>query len=188
MKFLNLFSVLIFVTCLVMGMKTPTIQDTPFSDTPVIGTIRLEATKQGLIMGGKDGNNSKIEINSFQWGSGKSIGSNSVNPNKPGRSESTVVITKEVDKASLNMLQAFTNKEGLKSVEIQLTKTSPGGKQQVFKIIRLSGAMIQNVMSSDSGKKPHSTPETYQQEEITFTFTHIEMFDENGKSDNSWNL
>jgi type VI secretion system secreted protein Hcp len=136
--------------------------------------LRIEGLKQGPFKGGVARNGSRwIEIIAFSAGaesprdaaSGQASGK---------RQHKPIVITKEIDEASPQLLQAVTTNELLKEVVIQSVRPDPKGKGQVYQTITLTNAAIAKVKGV-SGKNKN------EEERFQFTFQKIEVTDVQGK-------
>lgn len=106
--------------------------------------LSIKGNKQGQFKG--EGTQDKrkdkwIEVLAFQMGVkapydvGTGLGSGK-------RRHQPVTITKEWGAASPQLWQALTSNETLQSVEIQFTRTSGTGAEQVYETIKLTNAVI----------------------------------------------
>ncbi len=82
------------------------------------------------------------------------------------RAHSQVVITKNVDKASPQLMQAAISGNKFNVLLFEFVQTAPGGVEHVYKTTKLTNAMVSSVRSIGSGDKP--------QEEVTFSAQKIE--------------
>jgi type VI secretion system Hcp family effector len=181
MKSIKLFSAVLFALTPLFGMKSILPLDKPVFGDPVIGAIQIEGIKQGVVMGGQAAQSAWININGFEWGSPGSVDTPAVSARGAGnqpveaRSQSSIVIFKEIDRASSNLFQAWNKKEMLKSVVIALFKTSADGKQTVYKNIRLSDAYISKIVQGPSTPSRLATSNSEHMEEVDFKFGHVEI-------------
>lgn len=148
--------------------------------------MKVEGTKQGEFKGNIARNGTKwIELTSFSYqvkppldsATGKASGK---------RQHQPVVIKKTVDSASPQLLQACTTNETLKEVVVQVTRTGPAGKEQLYQTVTLTNAHIPSAKKA-GGK---GTKKKNEEEEIQFTFQKIVVTDTNGKvtATDDWTL
>jgi type VI secretion system secreted protein Hcp len=115
--------------------------------------VSFKGNKQGQFKGESTQDKRKdkwIAVLSFQMGvqSPRDAGSGLASGK---RQHQPVTITKEWGPASPQLWQALTSKETLESVEIQFTKTTGTGAEQVYETIKLTNAVI-------SAFGPHAGP------------------------------
>lgn len=115
-----------------------------------------------------------VEVNSFQWGVGRGIGSpvgRSANREASAPSVSEIVVTKAMDKSTFAFLQ-----EALKGTGIEATihfTTVDQGKLRTYAEYKLTNTMISGYSVSSGGDRPS--------ESLSLNFTKIEfMFVELG--------
>lgn len=110
-----------------------------------------------------------IELNSFQWGVGRSISTpvgHAANRESSSPSVSEIVVTKHMDIASVGLLQAALGGEDPVDTHIEFTQTSGSkGEQRVFLKFELKNTMISGFSMSSGGDRPS--------ESITLNFTKI---------------
>jgi type VI secretion system secreted protein Hcp len=130
--------------------------------------LKVEGTKQGQFKGEVERNGSRwIEITAFSAGV-QSPRDAATGQASGKRQHKPIVITKEIDKASPQLLQAVTTNEVLKEVVIQSVRPEPKGKEQVYQTITLTNAVISKVKGF-SGKNKN------EEEQFQFTFQKIEV-------------
>jgi type VI secretion system Hcp family effector len=165
-----------FVSICISGlvMMSPKIASSQ-NGSIVIGTIRFEGNKQGVIKGGKDGKSERIDLENFNFSDGRSIDQAVSGSDAKAKNQSPIVITKQVDESSVKLLQAINNNESFKSVEIQLFKKKSNAKEEAFKTIKLSNAYMSKISKEASGQKHASGSDKYEEESFSFTFQKIEI-------------
>ncbi|VTS01236.1 Uncharacterized protein OS=Azospirillum lipoferum (strain 4B) GN=AZOLI_1016 PE=4 SV=1: DUF796 [Gemmata massiliana] len=136
--------------------------------------------KYGKIVGNVTEANHKdwVEVNSFQWGVGRGIGSpvgKSANREASAPSVSEIVVTKEMDKSSFAWLQEALTGKG---VECTIHFCSTDGKNlRMYAEYKLTNCMVSGCSVSSGGDRPT--------ESLSINFTKIEYaFKEYGQ-DNS---
>lgn len=118
-----------------------------------------------------------VELDSFQWGVGRGIGSpvgNSGNREASSPSVSEVTVTKMFDKASTPLLEAALHGDGVKA-EIAFLRTKTGGGVEEFLRYELSETLTSGYSVSSGGDRPT--------ESISFNFTKVMMKNSSSKSD-----
>jgi type VI secretion system Hcp family effector len=85
------------------------------------------------------------------------------------RQHQPVTITKEWGAASPQLWQALTSKETLQSVEIQFTKTSETGAEQVYETIKLTNAVI-SAFGPHAGPLPPGSHDGKRYENLTLEY------------------
>jgi type VI secretion system secreted protein Hcp len=122
------------------------------------GYVAFHGTKQGTIKGGSTRHHGWTEVVSFSFGekapldagTGQASGKRQHNP---------VVIVKQSDEATPQLLQACVTNETLKSVSLSFARPSQDGKEEVYQTIELTNGAIVNFRTF-SGMR----------EEVTLTF------------------
>jgi len=127
-----------------------------------------------------EGFNKWIELNSFQMGAGRGIGSargTGANREASEPSISEITVTKVWDAVSSSKLfeEAVSGTMDRK-VEIKFTQTG-GKKQEVFLIVNLTNTGISGYSSSSSGEKPT--------ESVSLNFAKIEVIPKITNNDGS---
>ena len=93
-----------------------------------------------------------------------------------------MVVTKEWNAASPQILTAAASNEVLTLVEFEFTKTGPSGQQTVFESVTLTNATIsaakQYMGFPDAGEPPNP----HELEDVSFTFQKIEVTNHEGKT------
>ncbi len=131
---------------ILLGMKPKSAPEPPAMATEIIGTMKVEGTKQGVI-------------------SGSGNGAGSAWTNLTSFTQSTpIVVTKQTDPASPKLFQAYNGHEQLKYVILQLTKKLADGRQVRDRIIKLTDVVISKV----NKKAPDL-------EELSFTYRTIQI-------------
>ncbi len=138
--------------------------------------IYLQYGPKGKIKGNvtEKGHTDWVEVNSFQWGVGRGIGSpvgRAANREASAPSISEITVTKSMDKASFAFLQ-----EALKGVGLEATIhfcTTDKGSLRTYAEYKLTNCMISGYSTSSGGDRPS--------ESLSINFTKIEfMFVELG--------
>lgn len=92
-----------------------------------------------------------------------------------GRKQYTLVVTKEWNAASMQILQAAATDENLPLVEFQFSRSAPQGMSATYQSVTLSNATIsackQYIGFPDAGEQSTTRP----QENVTFSFQKIEV-------------
>jgi len=118
-----------------------------------------------------------ISINSFQWGVGRGISTptgSSQNREASEPSVSEVVVTKDLDSASLLLLQeATTGKDGV-LVEVDFCTTDNEGSP--YLVVKLENTLISGFSTSSGGDRPS--------ESLTLNFTKIDVQETGGNLKN----
>lgn len=112
----------------------------------------------------------QIEINSFQWGVGRGIGSptgSSGNREASTPSVSEITVTKNLDNASGNLLKEALGSGGKATLVISFVRTDGTTGADVYMEITLSDTMISGYSLSSGGDKPS--------ESLSFNFVKIEV-------------
>lgn len=97
----------------------------------------------------------QIDIQSLQWGVGRSVTSysgTSRNPSSPTMSEITV--SKVMDPASMPLLRNATYGEAIPEVVISFTRDLGGGEQEAYLVITLLSVLISGYSLSSGGDFP----------------------------------
>jgi type VI secretion system secreted protein Hcp len=123
-----------------------------------------------------------IEIESFQWGVGRGIGSATGGAGAGKTTIQTFKITKSLDKSSPLLLGAATSGKHIKEADL-LFAHKAGGKETDYLEIKLENVLISSVQDGGSAK---GAP----QENVTFTFQKAEeiYLGANGKSQGKVNI
>lgn len=148
--------------------------------------MKVEGTKQGEFKGSVTRNGSRwIEISSFSYAVKPPLDA-ATGQASGKRQHKPIVIHKNIDTASPQLLQACTTNEALKEVVFQVTRTGAGGKEQLYETVTLTNAHIPSAKKI-GGK---GTKNKNEEEEIEFTFQKIVMTDANGKvtASDDWTL
>jgi|SRR6516225_5127743 type VI secretion system secreted protein Hcp len=114
---------------------------------------------------------------------------------KGKRQHKPIVITKEWGAASPQIFQALTNNEAIDSVELEFTRINPNGEEYVYHTIKLTNANIIEIRQytahshSETGQAAGHTPsaDTFELEDVSFTFQKIEIENKDGKTTSSDN-
>jgi type VI secretion system secreted protein Hcp len=146
---------------------------------PVIGYVTIQGTKTGQFRGNSisEGNEGKIECIGFRYSvsvphdteSGKSNGK---------RQHSPLVIIKNIDYSTPQLLQAAYNNETLKTVVIEFYKKSSNGQSTTLSHkITLTNASISLISQYGGTATPDNNSNQVNNgnlvEEISFTFQNI---------------
>jgi len=147
---------------------------------PVIAYVSIEGQKSGMFKGNAitEGNEGKIECIGFRFlisvphdpESGRSNGK---------RQHMPVVLVKNIDYSTPQLLQALCTNEILKSVVIEFYKKASDGRQQLYYRVTLTNASISQLTQyggtalGDSGYNLNSTGNTY--EEVSMTYQNIQF-------------
>jgi len=147
---------------------------------PVIAYVSIDGQKSGIFKGNAimEGNEGKIECIGFRFlisvphdpESGRSNGK---------RQHMPVVLVKNIDYSTPQLLQALCTNEILKSVVIEFYKKASDGRQQLYYRVTLTNASISQLTQyggtalGDSGYNMNSTANTY--EEVSMTYQNIQF-------------
>jgi type VI secretion system secreted protein Hcp len=147
---------------------------------PVIAFVSIEGQKTGTFKGSAtaEGNEGKIECIGFRFlmsvphdpESGRASGK---------RQHSPVVLIKNIDYSTPQLLQAAVTGEVLKSVVIEFYKKASDGRQQLYYRVTLSNASVSQISQyggtaqGDGGYNLNNTGNTY--EEISVTYQNIQF-------------
>jgi len=148
------------------------------TNPPVIAYVSIQGAKIGLFKGNSitEGNEGKIECIGFRYsvsvphdlGSGKSSGK---------RAHSPLVIIKNIDYSTPQLLQAAYSNEILKSVVIEFYKKNAEGRPNVYYKITLTNASISQISQYGGTASAENSTNTVNNgntaEEITLTFQNI---------------
>src|ERR1700733_6285930 len=147
---------------------------------PVIAYASIEGQKSGIFKGNAitEGNEGKIECIGFRYlisvphdmESGRASGK---------RQHTPIVLIKNIDYSTPQLVQAAGTNEILKSVVIEFYKKTSDGRQQLYYRITLTNASISQISQyggtalGDSGYNMNSTGNTY--EEVSMTYQNIQF-------------
>ncbi|MDE1882347.1 MAG: type VI secretion system tube protein Hcp [Rhodospirillales bacterium] len=112
----------------------------------------------------------QIEINSFQWGVGRGIGSPtgaSGNREASTPSVSEITVSKSLDNASGNLMKEALSSGGKSKLVISFVRTDGTTGADAYLEITLTDTMISAYSMSSGGDRPS--------ESISFNFTKIEV-------------
>jgi type VI secretion system secreted protein Hcp len=115
-----------------------------------------------------EGYTKQIEVNSFQFGIGRGVGSptgSSTNREASTPSVSEIVVTKSLDEASGNLIKEAYSGAGKATAVISFVRTDGGGGVSYLEYT-LSNVMLSGYSISSGGDKPS--------ESISLNFTKIE--------------
>jgi type VI secretion system secreted protein Hcp len=118
-----------------------------------------------------------IELNSFQWGVGRSINMTTgsaadQSPSLPNFSE--IVVTKDTDAASYQLLQQAYQGQGV-TVVLDFVKTDQSGNTTTYLEFTLTNCMVSGYSCSSGGDSPsESLTLSYTQVEYQFTPTNAD--------------
>jgi type VI secretion system secreted protein Hcp len=131
---------------MLLGLKPAADRDGSGNANEIIGTMQVEGSKQGMIVGtpGTGAGSNEINLVSFKMGSAAPVDTRSGTV-KGARTKHLIVVTKEIDPASPKLFQAFTGNESLKSVVIKLTTKTPDGKHMASRTVTLTDAVISKI-------------------------------------------
>jgi type VI secretion system secreted protein Hcp len=137
----------------------------------------IEGTKQGKFKGESPRKDHKDKIAglSFEY---ETIIPTDVASGQPSgkRQHKPIVITKEWGAASPQFFQACVTNEAMKNVLFEFIKTDAAGKEHVYYTIKLENAFIsayKPYTGREEGAKHRETADTFELEEIHFTFQKI---------------
>jgi type VI secretion system secreted protein Hcp len=140
--------------------------------------LKIEGTKQGKFKGETAGIHAGtiavVEFN-YQPQSPRDAATGQASGK---RMHETVRIVKEVDASSPQLMKAMSTNEVLNDVLIEFVHPGSGGKEEVYKTMRLMDAVISAVHRTGGA----GAGKAGEREEITFTFQKIEMTSRNGKT------
>ena len=124
------------------------------------GTIQGDVTASG--------HEHWIEVDSFQWGIGRSISSptgGTANREASVPSVSEIKITKPTDSSSPLLFKEALNGEG-QTVVIDFVKTGPNGQQTVYLEFTLTNTLVSGFSMSSGGDRPT--------ESLSLNFTKVQ--------------
>ena len=176
MNSLNLFSILLSGSIL-LGMTPAIDRDRSGSTNEIIGTMQVEGSKQGMIVGRPE-TPGDINLVSFKMGTEAPVDPGSIAA-KGARQKHLIVVTRKIDGASANLLQAFNGHEVLNSVLIKLTTKKPDSRQMVGRTVKLTKVVIFKIR--------HDGPDlaSAHLEEIAFSFQAILVQNADGSTSTS---
>jgi len=157
---------------------------------PVIAYLTIQGKRTGVFKGsgGKPANKDKIECIGFRYGVSAPHDMTSGLPTGK-RVHEPIVIIKNIDASSPQLLQAIYSNETLTSVLIEFFKKSPNGQSFTWYTIKLTNATIARIsqyggLGSPEKLIPNSIPE----EEISLTFQKIDFENTEAKTSasDSW--
>ncbi|HZY40303.1 MAG TPA: type VI secretion system tube protein TssD [Mucilaginibacter sp.] len=164
------------------------------SSQPVIAYVSIEGQKSGIFKGNAitEGNEGKIECIGFRYlisvphdpESGRSSGK---------RQHMPVVLIKNIDYSTPQLLQAASTNETLKSVVIEFYKKASDGRLQLYYKITLSNASISQLSQyggtalGDNGYNLNSTGNTYEEVSMTYQNIQFEHVIGNTVASDDWN-
>lgn len=122
-----------------------------------------------------------IQLNSFQWGCGRGIGSPKSSASDRESSEASVseiTVTKVVDEASTNLLRAALWGKGKKAT-IHFTRTGDDKKQIAYIEYKLDNVLFSGYSTSSGGDRPS--------ESLALNFTGFEFQNLDSKATNDDN-
>jgi type VI secretion system secreted protein Hcp len=140
--------------------------------------LRIEGTKQGKFKGETTGTHAgSISVIEFNYhpqaprdvATGRASGK---------RMHETVTIVKQVDASSPQLMRAMNTNEVLKEVLIEFVHPGPAGKEEVYKTMLLTDAIISAVHRTGGA----GAGRTNEREEVAFTFQKIELSGKGGKT------
>jgi type VI secretion system Hcp family effector len=143
---------------MLLGTNPGSTPQKPFAGNEIIGTMKVEGAKQGVISGtGRGTASSWMNLTGFTMGS-------------------AIVVTKKTDPASPKIFQAFSTNETLKTVILQLLKKTADGRQVHDRIITLTNVVISKIRRDGQDVNPKtSASAAAQTEEISFKYQKIEI-------------
>ena len=112
----------------------------------------------------------QIEINSFQWGVGRGVGSPtgaSGNREASTPSVSEITVSKSLDNASGNLLKESLSSGGKSTLVISFVRTDGTAGADTYLEVTLTDTIISGYSMSSGGDRPS--------ESISFNFTKIEV-------------
>jgi type VI secretion system secreted protein Hcp len=129
--------------------------------------MKFGSTVKGSVT--EDKHKEWIELNSFQWGVGRSIATpvgHAANRETSSPSVSEIVVTKHMDYSSVGLMQAALGGEDPVEATLEFVQTSGSkGEQRVFLKFVLTNTLISGFSMSSGGDRPS--------ESITLNFTKI---------------
>jgi type VI secretion system secreted protein Hcp len=178
MNSLSFFSILLSGTML-LGMKSVMNDDRSGNANEIIGSMQVEGTKQGVIVGkpAPGAGQNEIGLTSFKMGSEAPVDTRPGTA-KGGRTKHLIVVTKEIDEASPKLFQAYTGNEALKSVVIKLTTKTPDSRHKA-KTVTLTNVVIAKIRKDGPDLGPSHL------EELSFSYQSILVQNADGSTTTS---
>jgi type VI secretion system secreted protein Hcp len=153
------------------------------------GYLSLTGTKQGKLKGESPltGWQEKIQFISFNYEI-KSPRDVATGQASGKRQHSAITITKEWGAASPQLFQAIVKDEIFTEVLFEFVKTNPNGEKSVYYTIKLIGGSISDYKAYVGTAKLGESSDTYDLEDVSFTFEKIELVvkDEKTAGSDSW--
>jgi type VI secretion system secreted protein Hcp len=167
MNTLSFYSVLLSGTIL-LGMKPAANRDRSGNANEIIGTMQVEGSKQGMIVGtpGTGTGHNEIDLISFKMGSAAPVDTRSGTV-KGARTKHLIVVTKEIDPSSPKLYAALIGNESLKSVVIKLTTKTPDSRHKANTTVTLTDAVILKIRHDGPDLNPSHL------EEISYAYRLI---------------
>ncbi len=141
--------------------------------------VTVEGTKQGKFKGESQRNVHKDKFAGLSFEYEVQSPRDAATGQASGkRQHSPIRITKEWGASSPQLFQACTSNEVLKSVLFEFVKTDPAGKETIYYTIKLDNATIsvyKPYTGQEEGAKHTEALDTFELEEIAFTFQKIEL-------------
>jgi type VI secretion system Hcp family effector len=137
--------------------------------------VSVDASKQGSFKGTSGFSKDRIPVIGYSFdfvvAPSTATGSAQTHGARP-----SVVVTKEWDATSPKFYQATLDREVLNSVKFEFVKPSPEGKEETWYKITLTNATILQYKQY-TGLLPDGGTNTFELEDMTFTFQKIEVQD-----------
>jgi type VI secretion system secreted protein Hcp len=148
------------------------------ANPPVIGYVTIQGAKTGQFRGNSvsEGNEGKIECIGFRYSVSVAHDAESGKPNGK-RQHSPIVIVKNIDYSTPQLLQAAYDNEDLKTVVIEFYKRSSTGQSTLSYKVTLTNASISLISQYGGTASPDNNGNAVNNsnlaEEITLTFQNI---------------
>jgi type VI secretion system secreted protein Hcp len=182
------------VVLLVLFCQFATLCASAQTSQPVIAYLSIEAAKTGIFKGNAttEGNEGKIECVGFRYGvtiphdveSGKASGK---------RQHSPIILIKNIDYSTPQLLQSAYSNEILKNVVIEFLKKDREGRTTTYYKITLTNATISQISqyggiaSPDNAINLNNNGNMYEEVSLTFQSIQFDHLVGNTSAIDNWN-
>jgi type VI secretion system secreted protein Hcp len=143
--------------------------------------ISMEGVKQGRFKGELTDPLHKDKMGGVEFGYGITVHNDPVSGQASGkRQHKPIVIVKEWGAATPQILTALATNEVLKSVSLEFVRALPGGAEEVFQTIKLTGATVID-MQQYTSRQP-SNIDAKELDRVEFAFHKIEITNKDGNT------
>jgi type VI secretion system secreted protein Hcp len=148
--------------------------------------VSIEFTKQGKNKGESLRKDHKDKITGLSFEYELQVPTDAATGNPSGkRQHKPIVITKEWGASSPQLFQACCHNETLKKVKFEFIKADSAGKEHVYYQIELENAHVSSYKpytGREEGAKHVEATDTFELEEIEFTFEKISLVNNDAKT------